>query len=71
MYLWVVRTAGRGGRVWPAAPLRAVARGAGVVVGAGTRLVEVVVVEVAGLGGGVGHGGVPGPGPGVRDPSSP
>ena len=63
MYLWVVRTAGRGGRVWPAAPLRAVARGAGVVVGAGTRLVEVVIVEVAGLGGGVKHSGVPGPGP--------
>ena len=63
MYLWVVRTAGRGGRVRPAAPLRAVARGAGVVVGAGTRFVEVVIVEVAGLGGGVGHSGVPGPGP--------
>ena len=63
MYLWVVRAAWRGGRVGPAAPLRAVARGAGVVVGAGARLVEVVVVEVAGLGGGVGHGGVPGPGP--------
>ena len=59
-YLGVVSAAGSGGGVGPAT-LRAVPRRARVVVGAGARLIKVVVVEVSWLGRGVGHCGVPGP----------